>query len=183
MLVPCQESLPQQQLERRLHELELVFRRIEPAEESLGGVVDLADERSVVFGQGVQELAKAARHDGPGAVLERLADILFAPAFLGPVAAVNLTHRTASAGQRWPAAAQGALFKLSNALATQLEYRGDLIQGAGAFVSHRERAVTGRYPVVVPQAEASQVIAAPDLGARLMAGRHRAPITIGKRRR
>ncbi len=92
MLVPCQEAVPEQQLERGLHELELVFLRIQATQEGFGGVVDVADEGAVVLGQGVQELAEAAGHDGPGAVLERLADVLFAPAFSGPVAAVSLTH-------------------------------------------------------------------------------------------
>ncbi len=50
MLVACQEAVPEQQLERGLHELELVFLRIQPAQQCFGGVVDVADEGAVVLG-------------------------------------------------------------------------------------------------------------------------------------
>ena len=89
VLVAGEEALAEQETERGFHQLELVFLRVQAAHQRLERVLDVAHEGAVVFGEGVEELAQAAGHDGPGAVLQGLADILFTPAFLRPVAAAH----------------------------------------------------------------------------------------------
>jgi hypothetical protein len=88
-LVGLQEAFTDEQADRRLDQLQLVFLGVEAPQERLHGLVDVSDEGAVVFGQGVQELAQAAGHDGPGSVLQGFPNVLFAPAFFGPVAAAH----------------------------------------------------------------------------------------------